>query len=79
MTPNDISHRPSRMASAGMIVCIGRLPGAEVVGMTGIDDEAGAAVVQHDAGLLGAMPTPNALNSELINDTAMRSRSTTVR
>ena len=42
-----------RIASAGMMVCIGRLPGAMRVRMTGIDHEAGAAIVQHDAGLLG--------------------------
>ena len=40
MTPNVVSQRPSRIASAGMMVCIGRLLGPERVRMAGIEQEA---------------------------------------
>src|SRR5215831_15667760 len=35
MTPNASSQRPPRKASAGMIVCIGRLSGPNVLGWSG--------------------------------------------
>ena len=46
--------RPSRSAMPGMIVCIGRLPGADRIGMVGIEAETGAAVLQQTPRLGGA-------------------------
>ena len=54
MTPKLMSQRPSRMASAGMMVCIGRLPGPNALGWPACKREAGAAIGEHDAGLFGA-------------------------
>ena len=42
------------MASAGMMVCIGRLRGPNVLGCAGSTTKPAPRLVQHDAGLLGA-------------------------
>jgi hypothetical protein len=49
MTPKGMVTRPSSRTMAGMIVCIGRLPPASLVGVARLQGEARAAVVEQDA------------------------------
>ena len=53
ITPNDTHGLPSFSIIAGTSVCSGRLRGPIWFGWPGVEREAGAAVVQRDAGLAG--------------------------
>ena len=66
-------------ASAGMMVCIGRLPGPNVLGCAGSTTKQAPRLVSMMPVFSVQMPTPKYENSVLISDTALRSRSTTVR
>ena len=57
----------------------GTLAGLIFVGMRGIDREPRPPVVQHDAGFAGHDPRSEGLKMLLMNETAMRSLSTTVK
>ena len=62
-----------------MMVCIGRLPGPNAFGWSGSTTKQAPRLVSMIPVLSVQMPTPNTEKSVLISDTAMRSRSTTVR
>ena len=79
MTPNGITARPSFASMPGMIVCNGRLPGAMALGWPGVGAEPDAAVVQHHAALRRHDAAAETWNSELMNEMALPSRSTTQR
>ena len=62
-----------------MMVCIGRLLGPSVLGWPGSSTKPEPRLLNMTPVFSVQMPTPNVEYSELISDTAMRSRSTTVR
>jgi hypothetical protein len=61
ITPNGISQRPLRIASAGMIVCIGRLPPSIVFGWPGSTTKPVPRLCSITPVFSVQMPVPNAL------------------
>ena len=77
MTPNGITARPSLTSMPGIIVWNGRFRGAIALGWPGSMRKPVPRLCRMTP-LSGAMmPVPNDENSELMNDTALPSRSTT--
>jgi hypothetical protein len=79
MTPKLMSQRPARMAIPGMMVCIGRLSGPKTLGWPASMVKQAPRLVSRMPVFSVQIPAPKCENSVLMNDTAMRSRSTTVR
>ena len=79
MTPNGMTARPSLTSMPGMIVWNGRLRGAIALGWPAMMRKLVPRFCSSTP-LSGAMmPLPKDENSELMNDTALPSRSTTQR
>ena len=79
MQPNVICRRSPRRTIAGRMLWRGRLPGAISFGRSPFKRELRRAVVQDDAGVTCHCPEPKTSEMLVMNETALRSLSTTVK
>src|ERR1700742_2801105 len=77
ITPNGITARPLFVTRLGMMVCSGRLPGAMQLGWPSCTRKPPARFCNNTPVLLETIAAPSECATELMNEQALRSLSTT--